>query len=74
MRNQFGESYTDEEKKWARKYFETHKLTETTIAFNKRFGRNKTKNAIHHLCYGVKTNFYTKEMDGLFKRTSHYSK
>ena len=67
MRNQYGESYTTEEKKWARKFFKTHKLTETTIAFNKKFGRNKTKNAIHHLCRGVKTNFYTKEMMDFLK-------
>lgn len=67
MRNQYGESYTAEEKKWARKFFENHNLTETTIAFNKRFGRNKSNAAIHHLCRGVKTFFYTKEMENFLK-------
>lgn len=67
MRNQYGDFYTKEEKKWARTFFETHNLTETTWAFNERFGRNKTKNAIHHLCRGVKTFFYTKEMEKFLK-------
>ena len=69
-RNQFGESYTTEQREWAREYFSTHSRKETMIAFNKRYKLNKSICAIAHLCQGVKKDYcthYTTEMENFIK-------
>lgn len=69
-RNQFGDPYTSEQREWARNYFLTHSRKETTIAFNKRYGTNKSVGAIAHLIKGVKKDFcthYTAEMESFIR-------
>ena len=54
--------YTKEQREWARIYFSTHSLKETTNAFNEKYKLNKKETAIRHLVAGIKNTFYTIEM------------
>lgn len=69
-KNQLGDSYTLEQKEWARNYFSTHSLKETTKAFNEKYNTNKSVAAIHHQVHGVKKDLhvhYTQEMCDFLK-------
>lgn len=62
--NQYIPLYTKEQREWARIYFSTHSLKETTDAFNERYNLNKKVTAIKPLVTGAKNTytFYTIEM------------
>lgn len=60
--------YTKEQREWAKNYFSTHSLKETTLAFNERYKLDKKETAIHHIVVGVKPrNHYTIEMLNFLK-------
>ena len=63
--------YTEEQKEWARNYFSTHSLKETTDAFNEKYRLCKSEGSIRYIVYEPKNAFYTKEMlDFLKEMTS----